>query len=103
VACRCISNAIRKVDAPARQGRCVPLRRDNPEAALFPVGQSASAPAMDDTADASKAPTTDVPAKATPISQVPTQPNYAGRTYEQYLAANPQLQPQAAAPGPQQN
>jgi len=58
---------------------------------------------MDDTADASKAPTTDVPAKATPISQVPTKPNYAGRTYEQYLAANPQLQPQAAAPGPQKN
>jgi hypothetical protein len=65
--------------------------------------ESASAPAMDDTADASKAPTTDVPAKATPISQVPTKPNYAGRTYEQYLAANPQLQPQAAVPGPQGN
>jgi len=65
--------------------------------------ESASAPAMDDTADASKAPTTDVPAKATPISQVPTKPNYAGRTYEQYLAANPQLQPQAAVPGAQQN
>jgi len=65
--------------------------------------ESASAPAMDDTADASKAPTTDVPAKATPISQVPTKPNYAGRTYEQYLAANPQLQPQAAAPAPQKN
>lgn len=65
--------------------------------------ESASAPAMDDTADASKAPTTDVPAKATPISQVPTKPNYAGRTYEQYLAANPQLQPQAAVPAPQTN
>ena len=65
--------------------------------------ESASAPAMDDTADASKAPTTNVPAKATPISQVPTKPNYAGRTYEQYLAANPQLQPQAAVPGAQQN
>jgi len=65
--------------------------------------ESASAPAMDDTADASKAPTSDVPAKATPISQVPTKPNYAGRTYEDYLAANPQLQPQASAPGPQKN
>lgn len=65
--------------------------------------ESASAPALDDTADASKAPTTDVPAKATPISQVPTKPNYAGRTYEQYLAANPQLQPQAAAPGTQKD
>jgi hypothetical protein len=65
--------------------------------------ESASAPAQDDTADASKAPTSDVAAKATPISQVPTKPNYAGRTYEDYLAANPQLAPQAAAPGPQQN
>lgn len=65
--------------------------------------ESASAPALDDTADASKAPTSDVPAKATPISQVPTKPNYAGRTYEEYLAANPQLQPQAAAPGTQKN
>ena len=65
--------------------------------------ESASAPAMDDTADASKTPTTDVPAKATPISQVPTKPNYAGRTYEEYLAANPQLQPQAAAKGTQEN
>jgi hypothetical protein len=65
--------------------------------------ESASAPALEDTADASQAPTTDVPAKATPISQVPTKPNYAGRTYEQYLAANPQLQPQAAVPAPQQN
>ena len=65
--------------------------------------ESASAPALDDTADASKAPTSDVAAKATPISQVPTKPNYAGRSYEDYLAANPQLQPQAAAPGPQKN
>ncbi len=65
--------------------------------------ESASAPATDDTADASKAPTTTVPAKATPIAQVPTTPNYAGRTYEDYLAANPQAaQPQAAAPAPQQ-
>jgi hypothetical protein len=33
---------------------------------------------------------------------VPTTPDYAGRTYEDYLAANPQLsQPQAAAPQPQ--
>jgi len=64
--------------------------------------ESASAPALDDTADASKAPTSDVAAKATPISQVPTKPNYAGRTYEDYLAANPQLQPQAAA-GTQKN
>jgi len=65
--------------------------------------ESASAQALGDTADASKEPTSDVPAKATPISQVPTKPNYAGRTYEQYLAANPQLQPQAAVEGTQKN
>ena len=65
--------------------------------------ESASAPAEGDTADASKAPTSDVAAKATPISQVPTKPDYAGRTYEDYLAANPQLQPQAAVPGVQKN
>ena len=76
--------------------------------------ESASAPATDDTADASQAPTSPVAATATPISDVPTTPNYAGRTYEDYLAANPQAaQPQAAAqpaqptqqtpPAPQQN
>ena len=66
--------------------------------------ESASAPATDDTADASQAPSTPVPAKATPISEVPTTPNYAGRTYEQYLAANPQnANPQASAQSPQQN
>ncbi len=64
----------------------------------------ASAPAADDTADASQAPSTPVPAKATPIAEVPTTPNYAGKTYEDYLAANPQsAQPQASAPAPQAN
>ncbi len=65
--------------------------------------ESASAPVEGDTADAAKAPTSDVPAKQTPMAQVPTKPNYAGRSYDDYLAANPQLQPQAAAPGTQQN
>jgi hypothetical protein len=76
--------------------------------------ESASAPATDDTADATQAPTTAVPATATPIAQVPTTPNYAGRTYPDYLAANPQAaQPQASVqpaqpaqqtpPAPQQN
>jgi hypothetical protein len=42
------------------------------------------------------------------MSVVPTAPNYAGRTYEDYLAANPQAaQPQAAqapaASAPQKN
>jgi hypothetical protein len=50
-------------------------------------------------ADATQVPTTPVAATAVPMSVVPTTPDYAGRTYEDYLAANPQLaQPQAAAP-----
>ena len=66
--------------------------------------ESASAPATDDTADASQAPSTPVPAKATPISEVPTAPNYAGKTYEDYMAANPQnANPQASAQSPHQN
>ena len=66
--------------------------------------ESASAPAADDTADASQAPSTPVPAKATPIAEVPTTPNYAGKTYDDYLAANPQSgQPQASVPAPQAN
>ena len=66
--------------------------------------ESASAPALSDAADASQGPTTDVPAKATPIAQVPTTPNYAGRTYQDYLAANPQSdQSQTAAQTPQQS
>ncbi|HEY2534244.1 MAG TPA: hypothetical protein VGJ20_41060 [Xanthobacteraceae bacterium] len=65
--------------------------------------ESASAPATDDHADASQAPTTPVPATATPMSEVPTAPNYAGKTYEDYLAANPQLaQPEAFSATPQQ-
>ena len=66
--------------------------------------ESASAPAADDAADASQAPSTPVAAKSTPIAEVPTAPNYAGKTYDDYLAANPQnANPQASAQGPQQN
>jgi hypothetical protein len=65
--------------------------------------ESASAPAADDAADASQAPSTPVPAKATPIAEVPTAPNFAGKTYEDYLAANPQAKPEASAQAPQQN
>ena len=36
-----------------------------------------------------------VAATAVPMSVVPTAPNYAGRTYEDYLAANPQANPAA--------
>jgi|HubBroStandDraft_2_1064218.scaffolds.fasta_scaffold143034_2 hypothetical protein len=63
--------------------------------------ESASA-AVDGSADASQVPTTPVAASAVPMSVVPTAPNYAGRTYEDYLAANPQsAQPQASNPAPQ--
>ena len=63
--------------------------------------ESASAP-VDGSADASQVPTTPVAASAVPMSVVPTAPNYAGRTYEDYLAANPQsAQPLAANPAPQ--
>jgi hypothetical protein len=58
--------------------------------------ESASASALGDHADAAQAPTTGVPAKATPMSEVPTAPNYAGRTYQDYLAANPQAAPPLA-------
>ena len=55
----------------------------------------------DYSADATQVPTTPVAATAVPMSVVPTTPDYAGRTYEDYLAANPQLaQPQASAPQP---
>jgi hypothetical protein len=62
------------------------------ESASASVSGSASA-------EATQVPTTPVAATAVPMSVVPTTPDYAGRTYEDYLAANPQLtQPQAAAP-----
>jgi len=60
--------------------------------------ESASA-SVDTSADATQVPTTPVAATAVPMSVVPTTPDYAGRTYEDYLAANPQLaQPQASVP-----
>ncbi len=65
--------------------------------------ESASA-SVDTSADASQVPTAPVAATAVPMSAVPTAPNYAGRTYEDYLAANPQaVPPQAAIPAPQKN
>ena len=58
--------------------------------------ESASA-SVYSSSDASQAPTTPVAATAVPMTVVPTAPNYAGRTYDDYLAANPQ----AANPAPQ--
>jgi hypothetical protein len=59
--------------------------------------ESASAPVDGSAANASQAPTTPVAASAVPMTVVPTTPNYAGKTYDDYLAANPQ----AANPAPQ--
>src|SRR5580704_12730213 len=58
--------------------------------------ESASA-SVYSSSDASLAPTTPVAATAVPITVVPPTPNYGGRTYDDYLAANPQ----SANPAPQ--
>jgi hypothetical protein len=63
--------------------------------------ESASA-SVNGSADATQVPTTPVAATAVPMSVVPTAPNYAGRTYEDYLAANPQAA-NPPAPAPQRN
>jgi hypothetical protein len=47
--------------------------------------ESASAPALSDRADAAQSPTSAVPAKATPMSEVPTARNYAGGTYQKII------------------
>jgi hypothetical protein len=59
--------------------------------------ESASAPVDGSAGDTSQAPSTPVAASAVPMTVVPTTPNYAGKTYDDYLAANPQ----AANPAPQ--
>ncbi len=60
--------------------------------------ESASAPVDSAVGDASQAPTSPVAATAVPMSAVPASPNYAGRTYEDYLAATPPAAPQASNP-----
>jgi len=67
--------------------------------------ESASAPLNATVGDATQVPTSPVAATTVPMSAVPTAPNYAGRTYDDYLAANPQLtNPQAAnQQAPQRN
>jgi hypothetical protein len=57
--------------------------------------ESASAP-VDSAADATQAPTTP-PANAQASAAAATPPNFAGRTYQDYLAANPQAAAQAPA------
>jgi hypothetical protein len=59
--------------------------------------ESASAP-VDSTADATQAPTTPPPTAQAPATTA-TPSNFAGRTYQDYLAANPQ----AASQGPAKN
>jgi len=48
-------------------------------------------------------PTTPVAATTVPMSAVPTTPNFAGRTYDDYLAANSQASNPAAPQTPQKN
>jgi hypothetical protein len=70
------------------------------EAASAQVGDSAADATQGSTSGTTQAPTssaTQVP--TADVTQVPTSPNYAGRTYADYLAANPQVAPQA----PQKN
>ena len=57
--------------------------------------ESASAP-VDSTADAAQAPTTPPPAAQAPAA-TETPSNFAGRTYQDYLAANPQAAAQTPA------
>jgi hypothetical protein len=57
--------------------------------------ESASAP-VDSSADATLAPTTPPPAAQAPAATA-TPSNFAGRTYQDYLAANPQAAAQAPA------
>jgi hypothetical protein len=59
--------------------------------------ESASAPVDSAVSDASQAPTSPVAATAVPMSAVPTSPNYAGHTYEDYLAATPRATPPQAS------
>jgi hypothetical protein len=64
--------------------------------------ESASAPVDGTAADATQVPTSPVAATAVPMTVVPTAPNYAGKTYDDYLAANPQAA-NPAAQGAQKN
>lgn len=107
------------VDAPVEEpaaapGPCTCLTKTYTQTGLVVFAdvctkESASAPVdAAVTGEATQEPTTPVAASAVPMSVVPTAPNYAGRTYEDYLAANGQASaPQAAAPqspaAPQKN
>jgi hypothetical protein len=88
------------VTAPA-PGPCTCLTKNYTPSGLVVFAdvctkESASA-SVYGSSDATQAPTTPVAATAVPMTVVPTTPNYAGRTYDDYLAANPQ----AANPAPQ--
>jgi len=95
------------VEAPATEvvtapGPCTCLTKSYTPSGLVVFAdvctkESASAAVNENAADASQAPTSPVAATAVPMTVVPTNPNYAGRTYDDYLAANPQ----AANPAPQ--
>jgi hypothetical protein len=87
------------VDAAPAAGPCTCLTKNYTPAGLVVFAdictkESASAP-VDSTADATLAPTTPPPAAQAPATATPS--NFAGRTYQDYLAANPHAAAQAPA------
>jgi hypothetical protein len=84
----------------AAPGPCTCLTKNYTPAGLVVFAdictkESASAP-VDSTADATQTPTTLPPAAQAPASTA-TPSNFAGRSYKDYLAANPQTAAQAPA------
>jgi hypothetical protein len=88
------------VEAPATEvvttpGPCTCLTKNYTPSGLVVFAdvctkESASAAVYGSAGDASQAPTSPVAATTVPMTVVPTTPNYAGKTYDDYLAANPQ-------------
>ena len=90
------------VTAAAAPGPCTCLTKTYTQSGLVVFAdvctkESASAPVEGTSqGSATQVPTSQVAARQVPMSVVPTAPNYAGQTYEDYLAGNPQAaNPQA--------
>ena len=88
------------VDVAAAPGPCTCLTKTYTPTDLVVFAdictkESASAP-LDSTADATQTPTTPPPAAQAPAATA-TPSNFAGRTYQDYLASNPQAAAQAPA------
>jgi hypothetical protein len=93
------ANAVDTVDVAA-PGPCTCLTKTYTPTGLVVFAdictkEAASAP-VDNTADATQGPTTPPPASQ-PTGATATPSNFAGRTYQEYLAANPQAATQAPA------